>query len=366
MSNESTSPKIIKGKGSIYNQLRRRDVQNQNSVFGTNVGQSDESFFSKYGPNGRIVGGQGPNSNTDETIRHQDNSFSKTHQLKSNKTLGGSTSDLKGQFMQKLQLQRCNWAQTQFYACFILILVSQSIKLILIIEQMFDIGTYILCSNNMYKEGKYFAIAVGLFHFVTLIADSLIRLLKKKGLVRSIVRLLVFISMSILARIIILMFVLQFFSAIVSTESLNNDHCPPNSNGCIRVNKSNQYRANNIEMRFPVTFKQTDVETMITSWIKENTDQVVEGVVVPDTQNTYNKTTNYRFSQATWYGMIIDTLITVKECTQVFKAKTVTMQSQTRLGYKDYGVNYNISEGLYTYLNKGVIEDGKKSFISCT
>jgi len=41
------------------------------------------------------------------------------------------------------------------------------------------------------------------------------------------------------------------------------DHCPANSNGCIRVNKFNQYRANNIEMRLPVTFKQTNLTHLI-------------------------------------------------------------------------------------------------------
>jgi hypothetical protein len=63
-------------------------------------------------------------------------------------------------------------------------------------------------------------------------------------------------------------FVQQFFSAVVSTETLYNNYCPPNSNGCIRVNKSNQYRANNIEMRYPVTFKQTNLNALIEEWIK--------------------------------------------------------------------------------------------------
>ncbi len=47
-------------------------------------------------------------------------------------------------------------------------------------------------------------------------------------------------------------------------------------------------------------------------------------------------------------------------------AQTVTMQSQTRVGFKDYGRNYEISYGLYDYLNKQVTTEGLKSFISCT
>ena len=82
-------------------------------------------------------------------------------------------------------------------------------------------------------------------------------------------------------------------------------------------------------------------------------------------QESYNKKYEFIFSQATWYGMIIDTLITVQECSQVFKAQTVTMQSQTRLGFKDYGENYKISLSLYQYLEEHVTDDGRKSFISC-
>ena len=37
--------------------------------------------------------------------------------------------------------------------------------------------------------------------------------------------------------------------------------------------------------------------------------------------------TYYYFWHTTWYGLVLDTQITVHECTQVFKAQTVTMQS---------------------------------------
>ena len=64
--------------------------------------------------------------------------------------------------------------------------------------------------------------------------------------------------------------------------------------------------------------------------------------------------------------MVIDTMITVHDCVQVFKAQTVTMQSQTRVGFKDYGQNYIVSANFYEYLNKEVTKEGLKSFISCT
>ena len=65
----------------------------------------------------------------------------------------------------------------------------------------------------------------------------------------------------------ILIFILQLASVVrPSGASQFLDHCPANSNGCIRVNKFNQYRANNIEMRLPVTFKQVNLTELIEEW----------------------------------------------------------------------------------------------------
>jgi hypothetical protein len=140
------------------------------------------------------------------------------------------------------------------------------------------------------------------------------------------------------------------------------DHCPANSNGCIRVNKFNQYRANNIEMRLPVTFKQVDLDNKIKEWARS----IIGNEIVEVDSTSSASETKYYFYHTTWYGLVIDTLITVHSCSQVFMAQTVTMQSQTRVGFKDYGRNYEISYGLYDYLNKQVTTEGLKSFISCT
>ena len=176
----------------------------------------------------------------------------------------------------------------------------------------------------------------------------------------------------------VLLFILQFFSLIryKSQEQAFLDHCPPNSNGCIRVNKFNQYRANNIEMRFPVTFKEQNLDVMIQSWIKSRTKETIVVEFKNNTEARNNAAANgqpippfetyYYFWHSTWYGLIIDTQITVHECSQVFKAQTVTMQSQTRVGFKDYGYNYAVSNSFYEMLNNQVTKEGLKSFISCT
>ena len=127
-------------------------------------------------------------------------------------------------------------------------------------------------------------------------------------------------------------------------------------------------------MRYPVTFKQGDLDKIIKKWILDNYGPVEESHLIEktygydnkDPNEVFNKRVEFTFSHSTWFGMVIDTLITIQECTQVFKAHTVTMQSQTRLGFKDYGYNYRVSDALYSNLNVTVTGEGKKSFISCT
>ena len=84
-------------------------------------------------------------------------------------------------------------------------------------------------------------------------------------------------------------------------------------------------------MRYPVTFKQSDLDIIISDWIKNNYKVKVEGKKIgydgKDPKEALNKRIEFQFSSSTWYGMIIDTLVTIQECTQVFKAQTVTMQS---------------------------------------
>jgi hypothetical protein len=175
----------------------------------------------------------------------------------------------------------------------------------------------------------------------------------------------------------ILIFILQLAS-VVRPSGYNKflDHCPANSNGCIRVNKFNQYRANNIEMRLPVTFKQVNLTQLIEEWSvdqfgSKDIIEVHDNSELREAAKQANQPipafeTYYYLFHTTWYGLVIDTLITVHECTQVFKAQTVTLQSQVRVGFKDYGRNYEVSQTLYSHLNDRVRTEGLKSFISCS
>ena len=168
-------------------------------------------------------------------------------------------------------------------------------------------------------------------------------------------------------------FIQQVFS-LLRTHGVDKfqEQCPANSNGCIRVNKVNQYRANNIEMRLPVTFKQTNLDALIWDWVSNNYDNRTlvtadnTAEMLKDNSTFIPKEKYYYFYHTTWYGLVIDTKITVHDCVQVFKAQTVTMQSQTRVGFKDYGTNYDVSSSFYNFLNDQVQKEGLKSFISCT
>lgn len=56
---------------------------------------------------------------------------------------------------------------------------------------MFDIATIYLCAKNRYRTGNIFSVSVTCLHVFTLLLDILLKLLKKKGTVRSILKLLV-------------------------------------------------------------------------------------------------------------------------------------------------------------------------------
>ncbi len=83
-------------------------------------------------------------------------------------------------------------------------------------------------------------------------------------------------------------------------------------------------------MRLPVTFKQINLEELIYEWgnqtfpghpsmQRENNDIEIKNAkalnLTPPAPETY-----YYMYHTTWFGLVIDTLITVHDCTQVFKA----------------------------------------------
>ena len=103
-------------------------------------------------------------------------------------------------------------------------------------------------------------------------------------------------------------------------------------------------------MRYPVTFKQ-DVNDLLTAKIRDYLqcgNYCDKEIWVYKSEDA--KQTNIQFNKTFWFGMLIDTRIVIRECSQVFKAYTVSMQSQTRLGFKDYGYNYDISKIVYSFL----------------
>ena len=116
---------------------------------------------------------------------------------------------------------------------------------------------------------------------------------------------------------ITLVFIQQLVS-VMRPHGIDNfaDECPANSNGCIRGNKFNQFRANNIEMRYPVTFKQMNLTKLITDHIKEkyNQDAFVLSNESTNATTYIAKKMSFYFRHTTFYGMVIDTLITVHDC----------------------------------------------------
>ena len=81
--------------------------------------------------------------------------------------------------------------------------------------------------------------------------------------------------------------------------------------------------------------------------------------------DVFSDTCWVKFETTTAYGVLTDTFIKVSKCTEVYQAQTVTMQSETRLGFKDYGQNYLLSDSLYKFLSQQVTDPGKKSYLFC-
>ena len=75
-------------------------------------------------------------------------------------------------------------------------------------------------------------------------------------------------------------------------------------------------------MRLPVTFKQVNLDSKIREWA-----YTIKGTDPIEVQTNAQGETQYYLYHTTWYGLVIDTLITVHSCSQVFMAQTVTMQS---------------------------------------
>ena len=69
---------------------------------------------------------------------------------------------------------------------------------------------------------------------------------------------------------------------------------------------------------YPITFKSSSVELIIDNLIKSNYYYVEENPI----QNLTNKydlpVYSFKFSSITWFGMLIDTVVNVTACSQVF------------------------------------------------
>lgn len=85
-------------------------------------------------------------------------------------------------------------------------------------------------------------------------------------------------------------------------------------------------------MKLPVTFIDNDIARVIKVWFNEQGYTLVKQneTYYSDTPNLYHYQYNY------WWGMISDFYLSVSNCSDVQGAQRVMVQSENRLGFKDY------------------------------
>jgi len=76
-------------------------------------------------------------------------------------------------------------------------------------------------------------------------------------------------------------------------------------------------------MRLPVTFKQVDLEDKINNWVHANfggqTPERMTNALDQENARKFNQPipaneTYYYFYHTTWFGLVIDTIVTVHDC----------------------------------------------------
>ena len=222
--------------------------------------------------------------------------------------------------------------------------VLRKLKTILAIS-VFEVFNFVVSVSVDRYVGAYVMNSIIVLILVTTIAlESMQK--KKNSCVKRAAKWSYRVSKYILGPIVILYFTVCVFSMINRPNSWSHEF-PSNcstmvDSGCMRIAEDNRYRANQIEMRYAVTFRNSDLVQYLDEWI--GTLSNIQVHARPNSTN-HHSSSDYFFSSYTprsLFGIINDVAIKVQPCTEVWKAFRVEVQSQTRVGLKDYGTNLAI------------------------
>lgn len=136
--------------------------------------------------------------------------------------------------------------------------------------------------------------------------------------------------------IIILFTIITFFSLVkLRTSPYFPSPCDIQSKACVMVSPWQKHRSERVEMKLPVTFIDTDVKPVIMDWLSDNSYDLISAATPAEQfQASY-----YHYSRDLWYGIQHDLYIEVSRCSDVLDGTRVMVQSESRLGFKDYHEN---------------------------
>lgn len=139
------------------------------------------------------------------------------------------------------------------------------------------------------------------------------------------------------------------------------DECQTYGSSCARLAYSNQYRTNRIQNQFPLTFRNvTDVDVMIDEYLQER----YEGWIVKYEVDSEVEYPYLIYSISNAIGIMNDVAIKIDSCKDVWSTTSISIQSQLRLGLKDYGSNYEIVENIIKFLQQN-IDPNKQNWLFC-
>tara|TARA_B100000945_G_C20421230_1_gene618128 strand:+ start:874 stop:1416 length:543 start_codon:yes stop_codon:yes gene_type:complete len=124
------------------------------------------------------------------------------------------------------------------------------------------------------------------------------------------------------------------------------ENCPENSRNCVRVDyDGSSYRYNNLEP--PVISASTsEINQVITTWFSDS-----RGKILFSSVDENNRSHFLHIKEYTDFFFFPDDIYVNSSCLENSNQSVVTLQSQSRLGNGDLGVNFERLSELISYLN---------------
>lgn len=197
--------------------------------------------------------------------------------------------------------------------------------------------TIALCLMNNFDVGFVMSLIIFAFMLISVIFQCVVKYGKFKGSLRKVNRFFEELAFTYMGGFLAIIFVLCFFTSAKADFKalfLSTACTPLGTNGCVRVAPFNQYRSKELESKHPVTYKNVDILNLVENYMAETYYDNIESYISfyeikPEDHGveTVKGVTQRIFTTTTSFGLTIDTLVTIKKCTEVYSAQSVSIQS---------------------------------------